>query len=198
MVNARLLYWLGFLMGKNRKTKMSLFIMLFLASTAIAGFQVHIVLADVPSVLSIEPWTSGTDTILNITVRHSSPTSSHYVNKVEVDVDGDVHDIDLTPQSTVTFVVQYNMGELADSPTVRARAHCTIHGWSSWSNSDQVPDSSLIPLLPILAIVSVLAIVAIVVLLLRSKLFGSKKKTFENYRRLTSFERLAYESWQDF
>ncbi len=150
--------------------------MLFLGLTAIAGFQIHPVLADVPSVSSLEPWTSGTGTILNITVRHSSPTSSHYVNKVEVDVDGAVHDIDLTPQSTVTFVAQYNLGELADEPTVRARAHCTIHGWSSWSNSDQLSDSSSIPLLPILAIVSVLAIAAIVLLLLRSKVYGSKKK----------------------
>jgi len=125
---------------------------------------------------AIERWTSGTDTILNITVRHSSPTSSHYVNEVEVDVDGAVHDLDLAPQSTETFVVQYNMGELVDEPTVRARAHCTIHGWSSWSNSEKVSDSSSIPLLPILAIVLVLAIVSIVVLLLRSKVYGSKKK----------------------
>ncbi len=163
-------------MLRVRKRKKSLFVMLFLVLTTIAGSQIHPILADVPSVLSIEPWTSGTNTILNITVRHSSPTSSHYVNTVEVDIDGAVRDIDLTPQSAVSFVVQYNLGELADEPTVRARAHCTIHGWSSWSNSDQVSDSSSIPLLPILAIVSVLAIVAIVLLLLRSKVYGSKKK----------------------
>lgn len=161
--------------------------MLFLALTAITGFQIHPVLADVPSVLSIERWTSGTETILNITVRHSSPTNSHYVNKVEVDVDGAVHDIDLAPQSTVTFVVQYNMGELADAPMVRARAHCTIHGWSSWSNSEQVSDSSSIPLLPILAIVSVLAIVSIVILLLRSKVYGSKTKNIWKLPRAYAF-----------
>lgn len=99
------------------------------------------------------------------------------MNKVEVDVDGAVQNIDLVPQSTVTFVVQYNMGEIADEPAVRARAHCTIHGWSSWSNSEQVSDSSSIPLLLILAIVLVLAIVSIVVLLLRSKAYGLKKKS---------------------
>ncbi len=144
---------------------------------AIAGFQIHPVLADVPSVLSIEPWASGTDTILNITVRHSSPTSSHYVNEVEVDVDGAVQDVNLTPQSTVTFVVQYNVGQTSEEPTVRARAYCTIHGWSSWSNSEQVSDSSSTSLLPILGIVSGLAIVSIAVLLLRSKVYRSKKKT---------------------
>jgi len=157
-------------MGKNRAGKKSLFLILFLALMAITGSQIHVVFADVPSVLIIEPWTSGTDTILNITVRHSSSTSSHYVNKVEVDVDGTVHDIDLIPQSTVNFVVQFNMGELTEEPTVRARAVCTIHGWSSWSNSVQVPEFSLIQ--PIL----ILAIVSIAVLFLKPKVYRSKKK----------------------
>lgn len=88
-----------------------MYIALFLIYTAITSFQIQPVLADVLSVLGIEPWTSGTDTVLNITVRHSFPTSSHYVNKVEVETDENVIGVDLTPQSTVTFVVQYNMGK---------------------------------------------------------------------------------------
>jgi len=66
--------------------------------------------------------------------------------------------------------VQFNIGELTEEPTVRARAVCTIHGWSSWSNSVQVPEFSLIQ--PIL----ILAIVSIAVLLLKSKIYRSKKK----------------------
>lgn len=54
------------LIGENRK---SLVVMLFLAFAAVAVFQIHPVAADVPSVVSIEPWQSGTDTILNITAR---------------------------------------------------------------------------------------------------------------------------------
>lgn len=75
-----------------------------LVSTVI--FRVHPVWADVPSVKNIEVWMSETDTILSITIRHASPTSSHYVDKVEVDVNGTIQTIDLPPlpQSTVTFV----------------------------------------------------------------------------------------------
>lgn len=158
-------------MGRNRREKKSLFIMLFLALTMITGFRINSVLADVPTVESIEPWTSETDNILNITVRHSSPTSSHYVDKVEIDIDGAVNNVDLTPQSKVTFVVQYNMGEVVDTPTVQARSHCTLHGWSGWSESVEIPEFSTVHLL------LVLAIVTITVLFLRSKISGSKKST---------------------
>ena len=158
-------------MSKKRRGKKSLFIMLFLALTVITGFQTNTVLADVPTVLSMEPWVSETDTILNITVRHASPTSSHYVDKVEVDVDGAVNDIDLTPQSTATFVVQFNMGEVAGTTIVQARAHCTFHGWSGWSESLEIPEFLPIHLLLILAVVS------IAVFLLRPKISGSRKST---------------------
>lgn len=129
--------------------------MLFLALTVITGFQINLVLADIPTVKSIEPWTSETDTILNITVRHALPLPSHYVDKVEVEIDGTVIAVPLTPQSTVTFVEPYNMGEVTDTPTVQARAHCNLHGWSDWSESLEVPEFLTISLLLILAIVSI-------------------------------------------
>ena len=167
------------MIGKNGKRKKSLVIGLLLALSAIICFQINPVLADVPSVLSIEPWTSGTDTmwarahdtILNITVSHASPTSSHYVDKVEVDIDGNVHDVNLTPQSTVTFVVQYNMGEVTDTPTVQARAFYTVHGWSGWSEAVVVPEFTFIHLLLILSVMS------IAVLLLRSMVYSQKDKS---------------------
>ncbi len=148
-------------MIENGKRAKRLLMVLFLALAATAVFPIRLALADVPSVLSIEPWKDGPDTVLNITVRHSSPTSSHYVNKVEVDVNGTIHDIDLTPQSTVTFTVQYDMGELAAEVPVQARAYCTVHGWSSWSSPVVVPEFAFIQLLPIFAVV------AIAVMLLR-------------------------------
>lgn len=151
------------MIGENRKRPKSLIVMLILAFAVIIGFQINPVLADVPTVENIEPLTSETDTILNITVRHASPTGSHYVDKVEVDLDGTFHDVDLTPQSTLTFIVQYNMSEVTGTPSVQARAHCTFHGWSGWSEPVVVPEFSTIYLLLILAFVS------IAVLLLRSK-----------------------------
>jgi hypothetical protein len=156
-------------MSRNRRGKKSLFIMLFLALTMITGFRIDSVLADVPTVESIEPWTSETDTILNITIRHSSPTTSHYVDKI--DIDGAVNNVPLTPQSTATFVVQYNMGEVVNTPIIQARAHCTFHGWSGWSESVEIPEFSTAYLL------LVLAIVTITVVLLRSKISSSKRDT---------------------
>ncbi len=161
-------------MVENGKRTKRLVLVLLLALVATAIFQIRVALADVPSVVSIEPWTSETDTILNITVTHSSPTSSHYVNKVEVDVNGTINDIDLTPQSTVTFTVQYDLGELAVEVPVQARAYCTIHGWSNWSSPVVVPEFSFVQLLPILAGVS------IAVLLLRRVVV--KNGTFQSKR----------------
>jgi desulfoferrodoxin (superoxide reductase-like protein) len=117
------------------KTAILVFLSLATAFVSVAFLLPDPVLADVPDVLNVEPWTNGTETVLNITVRHSAPTSSHYINIVQVDVDGAVDDINLVSQSTNPFVIQYNMGEVAGEPSVRARAHCTLHGWGSWSES---------------------------------------------------------------
>ncbi len=134
------------------------------------GFQTNPAYADVPDVLSTEPWTSGTVTFLNITVRHASPTSSHYVNRVEIDVDGTVKNVELTPpQVAPAFVLQYDMGEVTAMPTVQARAHCNIHGWSGWSDPIVVPEFSIV-LLPI-----VLAVVSIAISLLKPTLSSPKK-----------------------
>ena len=138
----------------NRKRPKSLVIMLVLALAVLFAFHINPVLADVPTVESVEPWTSGTDTILNITVRHGLPASGHFVWQIEVDIDGTVHIMELEPQSTVTFVVQYNMSELVGTPTVKVRADCNLHGWSGWSEPVVVPEFSTISLLLILAIVS--------------------------------------------
>jgi hypothetical protein len=150
--------------GEKKKKSKTLAIMLILDLAALFAFQINLVSADIPDVNSVEPWTSGTDTILNITVRHASPTSSHYVDLVEVDIDENVEDIYLGPQSTEIFLVQYNMGEVADTPTVQARAFCTFHGYGSWSQPVVVPELSALSLFLIPAIVS------IAVLLFRSKL----------------------------
>ena len=143
--------------------KWSLITLLFFV--VLTGFQVHHVSADVPSVLSIEPWTIGNESFLNITVTHSSPTSSHYVNVVEVDINGSIQTVPLTPQSTTTFVVQYELAGVTDELTVQARAHCNLHGWSGWSGSTQ-GDGNL-PLPPIIAVVAAVSIIIVVLLLLR-------------------------------
>jgi hypothetical protein len=144
----------------------------------IATLQIRPVLALVPSVDAPVPWTSGTHTILNITVRHDKtvpPLPSHYVDYIEVDVDGTPDIVDLDPsQPEDFFVVQYDMGEVTGTPTVKVRAHCTVHDLSAYSPSVQVPEFSFFQLLLILAIIT------IAIVLLRSKVHGAKKKTFRD------------------
>lgn len=123
-----------------------------LALVTISGSQVTPAYADVPAVLTIEPWGSGTDTILNITVRHIFGFE-HYVDLVEVDVDGIIQSMPIAPpQSALVFVVQYHMGEVAGTPTVSARANCNLHSWSPWSEPISVPEFS--PLLLLVALAS--------------------------------------------
>jgi desulfoferrodoxin (superoxide reductase-like protein) len=131
------------------------------------------VYADVPDVQSIVPWTSGTDTVLNITVRHALPSSSHYIYKVEVDVAGTVHVVDLTsPQTSTTFVVQYNMGSLTSTPSVRARAFCNVHDVGPWSQQVVVSEFSA------LNIILALAIISIAALLIKFKFHDLSKRAF--------------------
>jgi hypothetical protein len=94
--------------------------------------HINPILADVPHDIMVEPWTSGTHTILNITVTHNSPASDHYVDLVQINISSAIHDIHLNSQPSVTFVVEFDMGEITSIPTVRARAHCIVHGWSDW------------------------------------------------------------------
>ena len=115
--------------------------------------------ADVPTLLNIEPWISGTETILNITVGHSAPTSSHYIDIIQVDVNGTVNDVNLNSQSINPFIVQYNIGELITEPSVRIRAHCNLHGWGGWSESQIIPEFSLSHLLIVFAVLSLTLII---------------------------------------
>lgn len=161
---------------KKKGLVFTIFLMLLVFAT-IAALQIRPVLALVPSVDAPVPWTSGTHTILNITVRHeiNPPGAGHYVDYVEVDIDGTPHTINLEPpQPDHLFTIQYDMGEVTGTPTVKARAHCTVHGPSGYSPSVQVPEFSFSQLLLILAIISIATV------LLRSKVHGLRKKTVKN------------------
>jgi hypothetical protein len=142
------------------KTKLGqgvLVLTLMLVSGIITSSAIHPVLADVATIENVEPWISGADTILNITIRHASPTSIHYVDRIEVDVNGSVEFTTLFPQSTETFVVPYNIGPVTGTPSVSVRALCTIHAPSDWSEPLIIPELSVIlfllafVLLPIIA-----------------------------------------------
>ena len=122
------------------------------------------VYADVPSILNIEPWKNGTETILNITIRHTAPSSGHYIDLIQIDTDGIVNDLILDPQTSNPFIVNYNLGELSGEPSVKVRAHCNLHGWGGWSSSQIIPEfSSLI-------IISLFLTATLLIMLTRKKL----------------------------
>jgi len=118
------------------------------------------VYADVPGIVNIEPWISGTETTLNITIRHSSPTNSHYIDLIQVDIDGIINDLNLDPQSTNPFIVEYNLGELSGEPSVRVRAHCNLHGWGGWSSSQTIPEFPSWIILPLFVTITLVVALA--------------------------------------
>jgi hypothetical protein len=158
---------------------------LILLFAVITAFEFHPVLANSPSVDAPIPWTSGTHTILNFTVHHdttSLPSPTHYIDQVNITVDGTPHFINLTnspQQPQFFFVVQYDMGEVTGTPMVNASAHCTVHLWGSASPSVQVPEFSLAQILLIIAIVTT------AVVFLQYKGYGSKKRILRTVKNTT-------------
>jgi hypothetical protein len=155
--------------------KLAIAIFSLILSTFVV-FPVVPVLADIPNVEGIVPWTDGEgNTILNITIRHdaTAPSISHYINSIDVEIDGVPTTVPLSDnQTTERFVARYNMGQVTGTPTVRARAHCTVHGNGSFSAPVQVPEFSVIWLLAIFALVSTVSL-----LLSRKSFFQKSLKT---------------------
>jgi desulfoferrodoxin (superoxide reductase-like protein) len=110
--------------------------------------------ANVPTVLSLDEVRRGDDDVLIIEVSHESPSSSHYIDSVEVEVDGEVFTIeDLGAQSSTVFTVEHILE--SSGTGIRVRAHCNLHGWSQWTQlgeetTDQgggIPGFSYAPML---------------------------------------------------
>lgn len=97
-----------------------------------------VVRGDVPTVISVEEVRRGDDNVLVIEIRHSSPSSSHYVDSFEVEVGEEVYTVeDLGGQSTTVFTVEHILG--SPEADVRVRAHCNVHGWSQWTRFSEEP-----------------------------------------------------------
>ncbi len=112
-----------------------------------------LVFADVPQIMDLAAHSiidcgvplGGRGFLLIITVKHADPTTSHYVDKVEIMKGKSVESIGLQPQSDETFTVTATLCEGRDYQVgqklpAQARAHCTIHGWGAWSSSISIPE----------------------------------------------------------
>jgi len=117
-------------MGYMRLKVPAFVIIVLVAASPLVG--VH---GNVPTVKQLGGMQSGDDVLVVVEVRHASPSSNHYVNRVEVNMGGRIMTVDLSPQSTVTFKVNVTF-EDDDLGSMKARAFCTIHGWSGWEEVD--------------------------------------------------------------
>ena len=121
--------------------------------------------ADVPSVLQIG--VVGDKTIAEI--RHNAPSSSHFVETVEVRIGDNVYEIDLDPQTETVFEVDILFDDV-DLTYFEVRAKCITHGWSNWTSfgvEEPTDNGGGIPGFPLL---SVLAGVALLMLLQRTRI----------------------------
>jgi desulfoferrodoxin (superoxide reductase-like protein) len=96
--------------------------------------------ANVPTVLQIVNISQGSDGKISLEITHQGPGPNHYVDMVEVQVNGATQQFTLQPQTTDPFTVELDLGALQGTPEVQARAHCNIHGWSDWSQTIAVPE----------------------------------------------------------
>ncbi len=114
--------------------------------------------AIVPEVRKLVVWSSGSDTVLNVTVYHTPAEDSfHYVYMIQVDISGDVRNFPISVPSTTEFTIPCNLGPIEGTPLATVRAICTFDGSSAWTAPIQVPEFSLLSLLLTLFLASTIA-----------------------------------------
>lgn len=128
--------------------------MLFLTAAALLLFaamflcaQMIAVKALVPNIVSLSYRDVGATTWLDITISHQPPPdigAGHYVTVIQLEINGTTVNLNQTPQSTVTFTVEYSLGSSTNTYSVSARALCNVHGYSAWSNQVVVPESTTV------------------------------------------------------
>ena len=124
---------------------------LFFGALILLMINIQLVSANVPQVTNLEVTVETDGRVLTVTVNHLSPTSVHYIDKLEVDVGGSVQTIELSPQDSNTFTETVSIASTGD---VQVRAHCTVHGWSSWAvlGGGQGTQSNGVPGFPLLSL----------------------------------------------
>jgi desulfoferrodoxin (superoxide reductase-like protein) len=98
--------------------------------------------AGIPTVTNVIAWNDDGDTVLNVTVSHSpqSQTIPHYLDYIEVNVDGDTQTFPVNFRPETTFIVHCNLGAISGTPTATVRAHRNIDGYGSWYGPVQIPE----------------------------------------------------------
>lgn len=141
------------------------FILIF-ASFSLCIF-ISNVMAIVPQIQDITVLENGDDTLLEVTFFHNPVNAAHYVNEIEVDVNGVFTTYPISQDST-TFTARLNLGQISGTQPARVRVYCTFDGWSSWSNQQTIPEFQSLMVISLL-----LSVCCLFVLRFRKKLIGA-------------------------
>jgi desulfoferrodoxin (superoxide reductase-like protein) len=99
-------------------------------------FLVPTVQADVPKVQQVSVTIEAGNNIINLEILHNSPSSSHYIDIIEIEINERLDRVNLTSQTSTVFTYKHDIGD-AQSENIRVRVHCNNHGWSSWKTLDE-------------------------------------------------------------
>jgi len=136
---------------------------------------VDVVHANVPSVINITRRTENGNTLVDVKVSHSDPSTSHYIAQINLDLDGTTKPFtNLSKATTTEATYTLNIGQI-NPKTVKAQAICVIHGPGDWFTESATGGSTGgsysgggIPSYPTESIV-VGAILAVAIILLSKK-----------------------------
>jgi len=124
--------------------------------------------AGVPVVAKIENLSQGTTGKIFVTINNpgasSSATGTHFIDIIEVDVDGKVQQFTYENPSisgVTPFMTELDIGKIKATSVVKVRAHCTVDEWGAWSDAVAVPE------FPVAALVSVVALAATLLIMKR-------------------------------
>jgi hypothetical protein len=131
----------------NRKRFKSLVTFLLLSSIVLISLSVRIQ-ADMPEIRQIENVSQDSTGKIKVQIRHDrsldTNMSIHYVDKIQIEVDGNIKQFYPCEckQESKFFIVELPLGDIQEHSEVKARVHCTIHGWSAWSDHVQISEFS--------------------------------------------------------
>jgi desulfoferrodoxin (superoxide reductase-like protein) len=118
--------------------------------------------ANVPNVLSITRRTDSGNTLIDVKVSHSDPSTTHYISQITLDLDGATKTFTDLPKATATDAT-YTLNIRAVTPkTIKAQATCNLHGPSAWFNEAGGTTSSGIDAYPMEAVLIGVALVVTV------------------------------------
>ncbi len=129
-----------------------------------------IVHANTPTVLSITRRTEGSNTIIDLKVSHTSPSTAHYIALISLDLDGTQKTF-TDPMKATANEATYSLNIGSTNPkTIKAQATCNIHGPSSVFTENAAPgNTSGIPGYPLETIVIGSAVAICMVIIVNRK-----------------------------